>query len=183
MTTALTPTLETARLVLRPPEAVDFEAWAALDADRLATRYIGGRSGRTASWQGLAGAVGMWSLRGCGLFSVLERDSGRWVGRVGPWLPEGAIGTEVGWALARPAWGRGYATEAAEAAISWAFAALGWDEVIHCIDARNLASVAVAEQLGSRRLRADIDAGKPVEVYGQNRADWMAREGGLGSAR
>jgi RimJ/RimL family protein N-acetyltransferase len=168
----MTVTLRTQRLLLRPPEQADFEAWAALDADEVATRFIGGASDRNASWQGLATAVGMWTLRGCSLFSVLEADTGRWVGRVGPWLPEGALGTEVGWAIDRSAWGRGYATEAAEAAIGWAFGTLGWAEVIHCIDAENAASIAVAERLGSHRLRADVDGGKPVEVYGQARAEW-----------
>ena len=171
----MTDSLRTARLVLRRPENADFEAWAALDADEVATRFIGGPSGRNAAWQGFATAVGMWTLRGCGLFSVLETDSGRWVGRVGPWLPEGALGTEVGWAIDRAAWGRGYATEAAEAAVGWAFEHLAWSEVIHCIDAQNTASIAVAERLGSRRLRADVEEGKPVEVYGQDRATWVAR--------
>lgn len=131
-------------------------------------------SDRPASWQGLATAAGMWALRGCGLFSVLEVETGRWVGRVGPWLPEGALGTEVGWAIDRSAWGLGYATEAAEAAVGWAFETLGWSEVIHCIDAANTASIAVAERLGSHRLRDDLENGKPVEIYGQPRTTWRA---------
>jgi RimJ/RimL family protein N-acetyltransferase len=169
------PILQTPRLILRPPAGEDFEAWAALDADEVATRFIGGVSGRAESWRGLAWAVGMWGLKGCGLFSVLERDGGRWLGRVGPWVPEGALGTEIGWAIAREAWGRGYATEAAAATMDWAFAELGWSEVIHCIDAPNSASIAVAERLGSRWLRADFEGDKPVEVYGQSRAEWAAR--------
>jgi RimJ/RimL family protein N-acetyltransferase len=168
-------TLRTARLILRPPEQVDFEAWAAMDADPEAMRFIGGACGRESSWEGLATAVGMWGLRGCGLFSVLEAQGGRWVGRVGPWIPEGALGTEVGWALDRSAWGKGYAVEAAGAAIDWAFDTQGWSEVIHVIDAPNVASVTVAERLGSRWLRADTEGGRPVEVYGQSLADWRAR--------
>lgn len=171
------PVLRTDRLLLRPPTEADFEAWAALDADAEAMRFIGGVQSRQDSWQGLATAAGMWSLQGCGLFSVIARDTGAWVGRVGPWVPEGAIGTEVGWAIARPGWGKGYATEAATAAITWAFEALGWTEVIHCIDAPNAASIAVAERLGSKWLRSDREAdGKAVEVYGQDRAAWAARQ-------
>jgi RimJ/RimL family protein N-acetyltransferase len=174
----MTVTLRTARLLLRPPQQGDFEAWATLDADEVATRFIGGVSDRAASWQGLATAVGMWSLRGCGLFSVLETETGRWVGRVGPWAPEGALGTEVGWAIDRSAWGLGYATEAAEAAVDWAFETLGWSEVIHCIAPENTASIAVAKRLGSHRLRDDLENGKPVEVYGQARAAWRASHTG-----
>ena len=57
----------------------------------------------------------MWAQRGCSLFSVIERASGNWVGRVGPWIPDRHIGTEIGWAIARPSWGNGYAVEAAVA--------------------------------------------------------------------
>jgi RimJ/RimL family protein N-acetyltransferase len=168
-------TLRTPRLLLRPPRAEDFEAWAALDDDKVAMRFIGGRCGRARSWEGLAIAVGMWRLRDCGLFSVLEAESGRWIGRVGPWLPEGAVGTEVGWALDRSAWGRGYATEAARAAVAWAIDVLGWASVIHQIRDGNRASIAVAERLGARRLRTRLERGKLILVYGQSREDWNAR--------
>lgn len=69
--------------------------------------------------------AGSWSLLGFGMFSVLERDTGRWVGRVGPLHPDGWPGDEVGWGIARGAWGRGYATEAAAAAMEWSFDILG----------------------------------------------------------
>ena len=65
--------------------------------------------------------------------------------------------------------------EAAHAAIAWAFDALGWTDVIHCIDAPNAASIAVAERLGSNWLRADREAGgKEVQIYGQDRDAWRA---------
>ena len=113
------PQLETARLILRPPVEGDLDDWAALDADERVTTWIGGPQDRAASWRGLATVAGMWALRGCGLFSVIEKESGAWVGRAGPWMPEGALGTEIGWAFAGAAHGRGYATEAAGAAMDW----------------------------------------------------------------
>lgn len=97
---------------------------------------------------------------------MLEKASGRWLGRAGPWIPEGAIGTEIGWALHPTAQGQGYAVEAAREAMRWAFATLGWREVIHCIDLPNLRSIAVAERLGSRLLRRDGE----TLIYGQSRA-------------
>jgi RimJ/RimL family protein N-acetyltransferase len=175
-----TPILRTARLTLRRPIEADIDAWAALDADVEATRFIGGLRSRAESWQGLATAVGMWSLRGCGLFSVTLTGTGEWVGRVGPWIPEGAIGTEVGWAIAPSAWGRGYAAEAAQAAVGWAFDHLGWTDVIHCIDAANAGSIAVAARLGSRWLRTGREAdGTLVQVYGQGRDEWFASSSAL----
>lgn len=169
----INPRLETARLILRPPVEEDLDGWANLDADARAVGFIGGLRTRNQAWMDMATAAGMWSLRGCGLFSVIEKDTGLWVGRVGPWLPEGAIGTEIGWAISPTTWGKGYATEAARAAMAWAFNHLRWAEVIHCIDAPNTASIAVAERLGSAWLRVAHEAdGKEIQVYGQSRDTW-----------
>jgi RimJ/RimL family protein N-acetyltransferase len=123
--------------------------------------------------------AGAWQLFGFAMFSVIEKSTGRWVGRLGPWQPEGWPGTEVGWGLAREAWGKGYATEGSTAAIDWAFAHLGWTDVIHCIDGENQASQAVAVRLGSRKLhRATLPPpfeAATVDVWGQSRAEWTAR--------
>src|SRR6476661_5491718 len=124
------PTIETERLILRPPVAEDFEAWAGFLGDPEATRHIGGPQKRAAAWRSMACMTGSWSLMGFSMFSVIERTSGQWIGRLGPWRPEGWPGTEVGWGLIRAAWGKGYATEGAVAAMDWAAGALGWDDVI-----------------------------------------------------
>ncbi|MCD9028603.1 GNAT family N-acetyltransferase [Luteimonas sp. BDR2-5] len=175
----LGPTLETPRLWLRPPVAEDFEAWATFRADAEAARYIGGTEPRPVAWRSLAAMAGAWHLKGFAMFSLIDRQSGAWLGRVGPWQPEGWPGTEVGWSVVRAAWGRGYASEAAIATIDWAFDALGWDEVIHTIDPDNLASKAVARKLGSRLLRMgrlpEPHHEKPVEIWGQSRDDWRGR--------
>ena len=170
-----TPTIETQRLLLRVPREHDLDAWSAFMADAEATRFLGGPQGRAAAWRGMATMVGSWALRGCGFLSVIEKASGQWVGRVGPWQPEGWPGTEVGWGIAPAFQRRGYAMEAAVAAIDWSFENLGWTEVIHCIDPENLASKALAKRLGSRLLRNEPDLqpfGIPVEVWGQTNAAW-----------
>ena len=87
------------------------------------------------------------------MFSVIEKATGRWVGRVGPWQPEGWPGTEVGWSIARAHWGKGFAPEGATAATDWAFDQLGWSEVIHTIAEDNRNSKAVAAKLGVLRVR------------------------------
>lgn len=175
----LGPTLETQRLVLRPPEARDLDGWAELMADPAASRFIGGLQERPAAWRGLAHNAGLWALKGFGSFSLLEKRSGRWIGWCGPWQPEGWPGTEIGWSLLPGAWSQGYATEAASAAIEWAFDALGWDEVIHCIDPANAASARVAARLGSvnrgpGRLPPPFEAA-PIDIWGQSRETWRAR--------
>jgi RimJ/RimL family protein N-acetyltransferase len=169
--------IETSRLLMRPPVEADFDAWANFDADENATRFFGGPKGRAAAWELFATAAGMWALRGCGLFSVFTKQSETWVGRVGPWKPEGAT-NEIGYAILPTYWGQGYATEAAEAAINWSLINLGWNQINHCIDADNSASIAVAARLGSKWLHSVEDAtGKPTEVYGQSACEWLARTG------
>ena len=176
---SLGPTLETDRLILRPPAESDLDGWAVLMGDEESARFIGGVQPRAAAWRGLAAMTGSWALKGFGMFSVIEKQSGRWVGRLGPWQPEGWPGTEVGWGLVREAWGQGYATEGSGAAIDWAFDVLGWDEVIHCIDPANQGSIAVAQRLGSTnrgpgRLPAPFEQ-LPVDIWGQTKAEWRAR--------
>jgi len=127
------PVLETARLILRLPTEEDFEGWAAFSADPETMRYLGGPQSREIAWRVLATMAGCWALRGFGMFSVIERQSGRWIGRVGPWRPEGWPGNEVGWGILREFEGNGYAFEASVAAIDWAFDVLAWESVIHCV--------------------------------------------------
>ncbi len=148
-------------------------------ADEEATRFIGGVQPRAVAWRGFLSMVGAWTIQGYAMFSVIEKDSGQWVGRLGPWVPEGWPGTEVGWSIARRAWGKGYATEGATAAIDWAFDDLGWDDVIHTIDPANTASRAVAQRLGSvcrgpGQLPAPYEH-EPIEIWGQTRQAWRAR--------
>lgn len=174
MTTS-SPILQTRRLILRRPEEGDLDAWAAFQTDPEAARFVGGVMGRAASWRSLAMMAGSWELRGHGFFSVIDRASGKWAGRVGPWSPEGWPGTEVGWSIAPEFQRRGYAREAAVAAIDFAFDRLGWSEVIHCIDDDNVASIRLADRLGSRRLRRGVELPPfdwVVDVYGQSRAEW-----------
>jgi RimJ/RimL family protein N-acetyltransferase len=126
------------------------------------------------------GMAGAWALTGVAMFSVLEKETGRWVGRLGPWRPADWPGPEVGWGIVREAWGRGYATEGATAAIDFAFDQLGWDEVIHCIDPDNFASQAVARRLGSAnrgpgRLPAPYEDAR-IDIWGQSREQWRARK-------
>jgi RimJ/RimL family protein N-acetyltransferase len=170
------PVLETERLMLRLPSAEDFEAWVAFTADPEASRFLGGPQGGAVAWRNMCTMAGSWLVMGFGNFSVIEKATGRWIGRIGPRQPEGWPGPEVGWALASEAWGRGYAVEGATATIDWAFDALGWSEV--CIEPSNTRSRKVAERLGSSILRQSTlpePLGVKVDVWGQTRDEWLAR--------
>ncbi|HJU39104.1 MAG TPA: GNAT family N-acetyltransferase [Tahibacter sp.] len=172
--------IETERLILRPPVKADFDAFAAFQSDAETMRYLGGAQPRALAWRGFMTVAGAWALDGYAMFAVIEKASGRWVGRLGPWMPEGWPGTEIGWGIAREFVGRGYATEGASAAIDWAFAHLGWTRVIHTIHPDNAASIGVAKKLGSvligpTRLPAPYDKER-VDAWGQTREEWLARK-------
>lgn len=169
--------LETPRLVLRPPRMEDFDAWAAFLDDEVATRFIG-RQPRALAWRTFMCMCGAWFMTGVAMFSVIEKSSGKWVGRLGPWGPEGWPEPEVGWGISREHWGKGYASEGAAAAMDYAFGVLGWDHVIHCIDPENLASIGVAKRLGSSNLRR-VAMPPPyetatIDAWGQTREQWRS---------
>jgi RimJ/RimL family protein N-acetyltransferase len=168
--------LETPRLILRPPRMEDFDAWAAFLEDEVATKYIGGRQVRATAWRTFMCMCGAWSMTGVAMFSVIEKATGKWAGRLGPWSPEGWPEPEVGWGIAREHWGKGYASEGAAAAMDYAFDVLGWTRVIHCIDPQNLASQGVARRLGSTNLgRVNMSfpfENVPMDAWGQTREQW-----------
>ncbi len=172
--------IETERLILRPPQAQDFDAYAANMADAGAAHFIGGPQVREVAWRGFLASAGAWMIQGYSMFSVIEKSSGQWIGRLGPWFPEGWPGPEIGWGLARSAWGKGYAHEATVASIDWTFEHLGWTEMIHSIHPANQASQALARRLGSRcrgpgKLPPPLET-VPIEIWGQTREQWRARQ-------
>jgi RimJ/RimL family protein N-acetyltransferase len=145
--------IETERLRLRPFREADIDDYAALCADPEVMRFLsasGEPLGRDDAWRQMAMFAGHWQLRGYGMWALEERGSGRFVGRAGLHYPEGWPDRELGWALARPFWGQGFATEAGRAALRHAFEDLGWSHVVSLIHPDNERSVRVAQRLGAR---------------------------------
>ncbi|ESQ85578.1 hypothetical protein ABAC460_23565 [Asticcacaulis sp. AC460] len=168
----MTPVLETPRLILRPAVIADLEAWAAYGADPDVMRHNGGVRSREQVFTALRNSIAAWKREGFHGFSVIHRESGDWMGRVGPRRHDGL--TEVGWGLASRWWGQGYATEAAAACLDFVFDALGWDEVVHAVPPDHHASQSVARKLGSVRLDL-VELPPPLgvrELWGQTREAW-----------
>lgn len=170
------PTLETERLTLRPFREADATALFEISQEPEVVRFVGDRHVPTLqeAWRMVAGWIGHWALRGYGHWAIEERESGRFIGRAGIINPAEWPGPEVGYLLGREWWGRGYATEAAQAAMDWGFREIGFSDLISLIDPQNLRSVAVATRLGEV-LRGETEIiGHHVLVYGITRAEWAA---------
>lgn len=165
--------IETERLILRKtdPER-DFDPFARAMADENTVRYLGAAPmNRAQAWRNMALGIGHWEIRGYGFFSLEHKETGQWVGRVGPWFPEGWPGPEVGWTISPDHLRQGYAYEAARASLAYVFATLRWPDVIHVIMQGNEPSIALAKKLGSRLIRTQQGVPGVTEervfIYGQ----------------
>ncbi|HEV8179462.1 MAG TPA: GNAT family N-acetyltransferase [Gaiellaceae bacterium] len=165
--------IQTERLLLRMPVAEDAEAVLELITDPVAMEFIGGVHPHAGSDPGFVVRrwLERWDDNGCGPFSVVRREDGRWLGRTGvlvwdvrTWTQTtfanagGHAQPELGWALAREHWGKGYATEAALAVREWAYAERGVGPLVSLIAPANVRSQLLAQRLGAR-------PGETVELY------------------
>jgi RimJ/RimL family protein N-acetyltransferase len=145
------PTLTTERLTLRAPALGDHAAYAAFWASERSA-IVGGPHETKVAWFILTDDAGHWALRGFGVWAV--DDGTGCVGTVGFRLPirDVPMDVELGWTLFSGT-GRGFATEAARAALAWAREtghAARWGRIVSYIDRANAPSQAVAARLGAR---------------------------------
>jgi RimJ/RimL family protein N-acetyltransferase len=141
------PGCSTARLLLRELRMSDFATYVA-HVGELAPGA--GEVDRRQAWRLFASAAGCWLLTGAGWWAIELRETKELAGIVGAFYREGFPDLEVGWALISRFRDRGIATEAAEAALAFAFEVRQVKRVVAHIDAGNLASQAVARKLGMR---------------------------------
>lgn len=172
------PVLETERLILRGMAPEDAPDLAAIHGDPEAMRYIGGKSDPSLAeaYRSIMVYTSHWSLHGCGKWAVIEKASGRLVGRTGYLdTPYEWPGLELGWTFNRTSWGKGYATESAIPARDWAFTVLGADRVISMIHPENRASQAVARWVGETPWKPFLYRdGTENMLWSITRAEWKA---------
>lgn len=167
--------IETERLILRPWRAADLDPYAAMMADPEVTDWLGGGQSRAEAEAHLKFLNGTLEAKGFSILAIERKTDGAFVGSAGlapvrediPFAPA----VEVGWRLARHAWGHGYATEAARAAIDDGFSRLGLAEIVSFTAVGNRRSRAVMERLGlARDPTRDFDhpkltAGHPLRPH------------------
>jgi RimJ/RimL family protein N-acetyltransferase len=144
--------LRTPRLVLRQWRDSDLEPFGALNADLEVRQFFPATLTREQSDALATRASQDIEARGWGLWAVEVIDQNRFIGFVGLAEPQFEAhftpATEVGWRLARDAWGNGYATEAARAAVAYGFDELGLGEIVSFTSVVNERSRRVMERLG-----------------------------------
>ncbi|HEY7687736.1 MAG TPA: GNAT family N-acetyltransferase [Dongiaceae bacterium] len=179
--------LETPRLHLRNWTDEDLPAFAAMNADAETMRYFPKPLGRKSS-DALAALIrSNLAKHGWGLWAIEVRTGPKFAGFVGLAIPSFKAdfmpAVEIGWRLARDCWGRGYATEGAQAALTFAFGRLNLAEVVSFTVVGNERSRAVMERLGMIRKPAEdfdhpmIAAGSPVRrhvLYRLTQKRWRA---------
>lgn len=181
------PRVETERLLLREWRDEDREPFARMNADPLVAEFLAGPLSRDESDALVDRITLRWSEDGLGLWAIERRMDAAFLGFTGlalhrfeaPFMP--AI--EVGWRYAVDAWGHGYATEAARAALAFGFEERGLDEIVSFTVPANVRSRAVMERLRMRRDPADdfdhpnLPPDSPLRrhvLYRLSRADWQA---------
>jgi RimJ/RimL family protein N-acetyltransferase len=170
--------IETPRIRLRCWQGGDREAFAAMNADPEVMRDLGGPIGREESDAKLDRFAAAFHRYGLGRW-VVESPEGLFLGYAGimPSPPQHPLGShfEIGWRLVRRGWGRGYATEAAKAALHDAFARAGLTEILSYTAPDNIRSQAVMVRLGLRR-NPSLDFTTDYENVGSWRGwVWVAR--------
>jgi RimJ/RimL family protein N-acetyltransferase len=143
--------ISTERLIMRGWRESDLAPWAAMNADPEVRKYLGPllTAEQAAAW--VLNLQDDLDRYGFGFWALQVRASGEFIGFAGLRTMDDEMplaGIELGWQLARPTWGHGYATEAALAALRYGFGSMGLPEIVAVTMAVNLRSRAVMERIG-----------------------------------
>jgi RimJ/RimL family protein N-acetyltransferase len=173
-------TLETPRLILRRWREEDVAPMAAVHADPEVMRWI--RDGSVRDEQQTRAGIKEWETQGFGLFAVEIRSTGELAGFTGlsvpTYLPEVLPAVEIGWRLGRSHWGQGLATEAAAAAVRFAFEERGLERIVSIAQVGNDASERIMVKLGMRAVHPGL-GGRRVRVFELSSDEYArSREGG-----
>ncbi|HEY8312812.1 MAG TPA: GNAT family N-acetyltransferase [Candidatus Baltobacteraceae bacterium] len=164
--------LETERLKLRGHGLDDLADCAAMWSDPAVTRYIGGKPFSAQQvWMKILNYTGHWALMGFGYWVIEEKATGYFVGELGfadfkrEMEPSIKGIPELGWALAPSMHGKGYATEAARAAVAWGDTRFERARTVCLISPENVASIRVAEKIGYKEYRRTAYNGEPTLLF------------------
>ncbi|WP_437193989.1 GNAT family N-acetyltransferase [Planctomicrobium sp. SH527] len=180
--------VETVRLRLRQWLPSDFEPFADLNADPRVMEFFPSTLSRDASYAAAERWQTLIANQGWGPWAVELRETGTFIGFVGLKEPSPPLHfspcVEVAWRLAQAYWGKGYATEAANAALKIGFEQLQLNEIVSFTAVINKRSQAVMKRLAMQEapttfMHPAVSEESPLSehcLYRLSRRDWMARQ-------
>lgn len=157
--------IETARLIIRPWREADRTPFAAMGTDAEVMQHLGPLLDRTGSDAIVDRLIALQAVLGHTFWAVERRHTGTFIGFCGlKMAPLGIVGLsgfpEIGWRLARHAWGQGFASEAARACLGWGWCQ-GFSRIVSMTVPANMRSQAVMQRIGMQR-RPDLDFDHPL---------------------
>jgi ribosomal-protein-alanine N-acetyltransferase len=164
---------ETYRLILRKLDEKDVDAIFAMRSDPEVMRFIREPQNRieTINWLNLVSS--RWESDHIGFCAIVEKQTGKFVGWCGLWRLKETSELEIGYAIAKNAWRKGFATEAAQVFLSYAFEQLKSDKIVAVAEPENVSSRRVMEKLGMKFIRLGEFYNRRLVQYAISRESWI----------
>jgi ribosomal-protein-alanine N-acetyltransferase len=164
---------ETDRLILRRLDERDIDAIFAMRSDPEVMRFIRAPQNRaeTVNWLNLVSS--RWESDRIGFCAIVEKQTGKFIGWCGLWQLKETSELEIGYAIAKEFWGKGFATEAARIFLRYAFEQLNPDKIVAVAEPENLSSRCVMEKLGMKFVRLGEFYNRELVQYAVSRRSWL----------
>lgn len=167
--------LETERLIMRPMVEDDVDEIFAMRSDEDIMRFIREPQGRDESLDWIKLVSERWDSEKLGFCVVVEKETDNFLGWCGVWRLQETDEMEIGYAIEKAQWGKGFATEAAEKFMQYAFEELKTEKLVAVARPENTASRRVMEKLGMRFVKTGEFYNQTLVQYGIKKSEWIIR--------
>ena len=167
--------LETERLILRPLVESDVDEIFAMRSDEDIMRFIREPRGRDESFDWIKLVSGRWHNDKLGFCAVIEKEANKFLGWCGIWRLKETGEMEIGYAIDKAYWGKGFATEAAEKFMQYAFGELNAEKLVAVARPENMASRRVMEKLGMQFVKTDTFYEQTLVQYAIAKGEFLTQ--------
>jgi len=167
---------ETDRLILRPLVETDVDAIFAMRSDPQVMRFIRAPQNRSETVNWLELVSSRWESDRIGFCAVIEKQTEKLVGWCGLWRLDEINELEIGYAITKDAWGKGFATEAAQVFLQYAFEKLKTGKIVAVAEPENASSRRVMEKLGMKFVRLGEFYDRELVQYAISRESWLENQ-------
>ncbi|MBA2493342.1 MAG: GNAT family N-acetyltransferase [Acidobacteria bacterium] len=167
--------LETERLIMRPFIESDVDEIFAMRSDEDIMRFIREPQGRKESFDWIKLVSAHWNTDKLGFCAVIEKNANKFLGWCGIWRLKETGEMEIGYAIDKAYWGKGFATEAAEKFMRYAFEQLNAEKLVAVARPENTASRRVMEKLGMKFVKTGTFYSQTLVQYSISKSEWEKR--------